>query len=85
MPKHNDDDCAFGYERESYMAECLWSHIPLDTDILLTHTPAYNHRDASTEWQAAGYEMLRKALWQVRPRLAVCGRIREARGIEKVQ
>lgn len=29
--------------------------------------------------------MLRKALWQVRPRLAVCGRIREARGVEKVQ
>ncbi|KAH0367531.1 hypothetical protein KCU65_g4591, partial [Aureobasidium melanogenum] len=84
MPKHNGKDCAFGYERQS-TAEFLWSHIPLDTDILLTHTPAHNHRDASTEWQAAGCEVLRKALWQVRPRLAVCGRIREARGLEKVQ
>lgn len=85
VPKLNGNTCAFGYERQSDMAESLWSHIPLDTDILLTHTPAYNHRDTSTEWQAAGYEVLRKALWQVRPRLAVCGRIREARGIEKVQ
>lgn len=67
------------------MAEYLWSCIPPDTNILLTHTPACNHRDASTEWQAAGYEVLRKALWQVRPRLAVCGRIREARGVEKAQ
>lgn len=85
VPKRNGVDCAFGYERQIDRAELLWSHIPLDTDILLTHTPAYNHRDASTEWQTAGYEALRRALWQVRPRLAVCGRIREARGIEKVQ
>lgn len=85
VPKHNDIDCAFGYERQSEMAEALWSLIPLDTDILLTHTPAYNHRDTNAKGQAAGYEVLQRALWQVRPRLAVCGRICEARGVEKVQ
>ncbi|CAD0113692.1 unnamed protein product, partial [Aureobasidium uvarum] len=78
------DEWAFGYTRHDDAAEHLWSDIPLDTDILLTHTPAFNHRNASTEWQAAGCEVLRRALWQVRPRLAVCGRIHEARGIEKV-
>lgn len=76
---------AFGYDHHITAAENLWSAIPLDTDVVLTHTPAYNHRDASPKWGAAGCEGLRKALWQVRPRLAICGHVHEARGAEKVR
>lgn len=75
---------AFGYDHHSSTAERIWSDIPLDADVVLTHTPAYNHRDASPKWGAAGCEGLRKSLWQVRPRLAICGHVHEARGVERV-
>ncbi|THZ23068.1 hypothetical protein D6C90_09362 [Aureobasidium pullulans] len=84
VPDHSEG--AFGYNRsDDTTIERHWSNIPLNVDVVLTHTPAYNHRDASTKWQAAGCEGLRKALWQVRPRIAVCGRIAEARGAETVE
>jgi hypothetical protein len=78
---------AFGYDRNhGVSAHHLWSEIPLDTDVVLTHTPAYNHRDASSKTgRAAGCEALRKALWKIRPRLAVCGHVHEARGAERVK
>lgn len=84
VPDHSEG--AFGYNRSNDTTiERHWLDIPLDVDVVLTHTPAYNHRDASIKWQAAGCEGLRKALWQVRPRIAVCGRIAEARGAETVE
>lgn len=57
----------------------------ISQDIVITHTPAYNHRDASPKWGAAGCEELRKALWRIRPKLAVCGHVHEARGVEIVE
>ncbi|KAM0327684.1 hypothetical protein ACHAQA_005979 [Verticillium albo-atrum] len=62
----------------------LWDTIPLDTDILITHTPARTHVDESPNRRLAGCEALRRALWRVRPRLAVCGHVHEARGAERV-
>lgn len=64
----------------------LWSAIPLDTDIVVTHTPPYSHCDESTsKRRAMGCEDLRRALWRVRPRLAVCGHVHEGRGVERVR
>ncbi|THY64122.1 hypothetical protein D6C98_00876 [Aureobasidium pullulans] len=63
VPDHSEG--AFGYNRSNDTTiERHWLDIPLDVDVVLTHTPAYNHRDASIKWQAAGCEGLRKALWQ---------------------
>lgn len=64
----------------------LWSAIPLDTDIVITHTPPYTHCDESvSKRRAFGCEDLRRALWRVRPKLAVCGHVHEGRGAERVR
>ncbi|KAI3400896.1 hypothetical protein diail_1587, partial [Diaporthe ilicicola] len=64
----------------------LWSAIPLDTDIVVTHTPPYTHCDeAVSKRRALGCEDLRRALWRVRPRLAVCGHVHEGRGAERIK
>ncbi|KAI9812175.1 MAG: hypothetical protein M1827_004841 [Pycnora praestabilis] len=73
---------AFGYSTDE--ASGLWDQIPLDSDIVITHTPPKYHCDESRIRQAAGCEVLRQTLWRVRPRLAVCGHIHEARGTEIV-
>ncbi|KAM5356494.1 hypothetical protein ACJ41O_003140 [Fusarium nematophilum] len=62
----------------------LWELIPLDTDIVVTHTPPRMHGDETDERRATGCEALRQALWRVRPRLAVCGHIHDGRGAERV-
>lgn len=63
----------------------LWEQVPLDADIVLTHTPPKYHCDESKGRGAAGCESLRRALSQVRPRLAVCGHVHEGRGVERVR
>ncbi|KAI5200788.1 hypothetical protein E4T39_05575 [Aureobasidium subglaciale] len=47
----------------------------------LTQAERLYHRDA---FWAPGCETLRRAIWQVRPRLMVCGRTLERRGAERV-
>ncbi|OLN96850.1 putative rhamnogalacturonate lyase C 3 [Colletotrichum chlorophyti] len=83
---------AFGYDApqlgESGAAAklpTLWDEIPLDADVVVTHTPPHTHRDGSRARRAAGCEALRRALWRVRPRLAVCGHVHEGRGVERVR
>ena len=73
---------AFGYSWEE--AEQLWSQIPPDADIVVTHTPPKYHCDESSVRGAAGCEILRQHLWRVRPRLSICGHIHEGRGAERV-
>ncbi|KAI0160033.1 Metallo-dependent phosphatase [Hypoxylon sp. FL1284] len=80
-------DCgrwAFQYERTDEAAGRIWRDIPLDTDILITHGPARTHRDGS-HGGAAGCEILREAMWRVRPRIALCGHSHDARGVERVR
>lgn len=74
---------AFGYHPEE--AVKLWEQVPLDADIVLTHTPPKYHCDESKGRGAAGCESLRRALSQVRPRLAICGHVHEGRGAERVR
>ncbi|KAF5011984.1 hypothetical protein FDECE_1924 [Fusarium decemcellulare] len=62
----------------------LWELIPLDSDIVVTHTPPRTHCDETDERRATGCEALRQALWRVRPQLAVCGHIHSGRGAERV-
>ncbi|EHK49635.1 hypothetical protein TRIATDRAFT_50496 [Trichoderma atroviride IMI 206040] len=62
----------------------LWELIPLETDIVVTHTPPRTHCDTPEGQRPAGCEALRQALWRVRPKLAVCGHIHGGRGAERV-
>jgi Calcineurin-like phosphoesterase len=73
---------AFGYPPED--ADALWEQVPLDSDIIISHTPPKHHCDESPARGSAGCEALRQALWRVRPRLVVCGHVHEARGAETV-
>lgn len=61
-----------------------WGLIPLDTDIVVTHTPPRMHCDRTDETRPAGCEALRQSLWRVRPKLAVCGHVHDGRGSERV-
>jgi hypothetical protein len=74
---------AFGYTPENGASK--WNDIPLDADIVVTHTPAKYHLDESASSGAVGCPHLREALWRVRPKLFVCGHIHEGRGVEVVQ
>ncbi|KAG9239269.1 Metallo-dependent phosphatase-like protein [Amylocarpus encephaloides] len=73
---------AFGYGPEE--AHNIWDPISLDADIVVTHTPPKYHCDERKDKRAAGCEDLRRALWRIRPRLAICGHIHEGRGVERV-
>ncbi|KAE8445359.1 hypothetical protein EG329_013481 [Mollisiaceae sp. DMI_Dod_QoI] len=73
---------AFRYNPDE--AVQTWDQIPLDSDIVVTHTPPKYHCDETRQRRAAGCESLRNALWRVRPRLAICGHIHEGRGVERV-
>jgi hypothetical protein len=74
---------AFGYGPDE--ASSIWDKIPLDSDIVVTHTPPKYHCDEARERRAAGCEALREALWRVRPRMAICGHVHEGRGVERVR
>lgn len=73
---------AFGYPPEH--ASFLWDQIPLDTDVVVTHTPPKYHCDESRHSKASGCETLRETLWRIRPSLAICGHIHEGRGAERI-
>ncbi|KAI9737503.1 MAG: hypothetical protein M1834_009658 [Cirrosporium novae-zelandiae] len=74
---------AFGYLPDN--APELWDKIPLDTDIVITHTPPMYHCDESKDRGAAGCTALRQALWRVRPSLSICGHVHEGRGMQRVR
>ncbi|KAJ5959808.1 uncharacterized protein N7479_006958 [Penicillium vulpinum] len=74
---------AFGYEASD--AAALWGQIPIDTDIIVTHTPPQSHCDQKPNRMAVGCPALRSALSLIRPHLAVCGYVHEGRGYELVR
>lgn len=57
-----------------------WDLIPDDTDILITHGPAYGILDLTQGYDRAGSESLTKRIKGVLPVLHVCGHIHEDRG-----
>jgi hypothetical protein len=76
-------DWAFQYGPEE--ASKLWDAIPLDIDIVITHTPPKGHCDAAPADDRSGCEMLLQRLHRVRPMLSVFGHIHGARGVEVVR
>ncbi|ATY62480.1 ser/Thr protein phosphatase [Cordyceps militaris CM01] len=63
-----------------------WDDIPASADLVVTHTPPRGHCDERGGVdRPAGCEALRRALWRVRPRLAICGHLHEGRGVSRVR
>ncbi len=58
-----------------------WNLIPHDTDVLITHGPAYNILDATVSGHNAGCEDLLHTLNTIQPKIHLCGHIHEAYGI----
>jgi Icc-related predicted phosphoesterase len=74
---------AFQYQEPE--AESLWSQIPQDSDIVVTHTPPKGHCDTLVhDGTAAGCIGLLQRLAEVQPVLSVCGHIHEGRGVKHV-
>lgn len=74
---------AFQYSEDT--AEKLWSDIPLDTDIVVTHTPPAGYCDESSHWVNGGCPSLLRKISKVKPALHVSGHCHEGRGAQIVR
>ena len=74
----------WAFEYQPQEAGKLWSEIPEDADVVVTHTPPKGHCDTATKDDRSGCPALLRRLAEVRPLLHVCGHIHEARGVERV-
>jgi 3',5'-cyclic AMP phosphodiesterase CpdA len=70
----------WAFQYPASQAERLWSAIPSDTAILVTHTPPVGHLDASEHWVRGGCPALLGALLRTKPLLHLCGHCHEGRG-----
>lgn len=70
---------AFNRHRGSDIAEC-WSHIPLDTDILVTHGPPAGILDYTLQGEQVGCKDLMLKLMEIRPKICIFGHIHPAAG-----
>ena len=74
---------AFNKPRGKEIAE-VWSKIPDDAGIVVTHGPVHGILDRTFTGVNAGCKDLRDRLEQVQPKLHVCGHIHEAYGVQKI-
>lgn len=78
-------DWAYMYKK-GVAAYRVWKNIPENTDVLITHGPAYRLLDFSSfkisgrTDQNVGCEKLREAIDLIKPKLHVCGHIHGAYG-----
>lgn len=66
--------------REGVSLKDVYSRIPRDTDILVTHGPPHGTCDLSINGQHIGSSSLRDRVESVQPQLLICGHIHEAYG-----
>jgi Icc-related predicted phosphoesterase len=70
---------AFNLPRGEKLAE-KWAKIPGDTDVLITHGPAYRMLDHTIQGELVGDEDLFNRIMEVKPKLHCCGHIHWAYG-----
>jgi Icc-related predicted phosphoesterase len=75
-------DWAFNLPRNGEELEKVWSLIPDETDILLTHGPAYGYVDKVIgRYDNLGCEKLIERILQVKPIIHACGHIHSGNGV----
>ena len=73
---------AFNLPRMGWELEVKWNDIPMDTDILITHGPAWGHLD-TVKFNPTfnlGCELLRERIDVLKPKINVCGHIHTGYG-----
>jgi Icc-related predicted phosphoesterase len=76
---------AFNLPRMGTELEEKWKNIPLDTDILITHGPAWGHLDTVIgQTENLGCELLSQRIETVKPKIHVCGHIHTGYGYKFV-
>ena len=77
---------AFNMQRNSIQLSGKWEAIPDDTDILITHGPAWGSVDtvAGRPWDNLGCELLAERIQRFRPKIHVCGHIHSGYDIDTI-
>jgi Icc-related predicted phosphoesterase len=77
---------AFNLQRNSLQLSGKWEAIPDNTDILITHGPAWGSVDtvAGRPWDNLGCELLAERIQRFRPKIHVCGHIHSGYGVETI-
>jgi Icc-related predicted phosphoesterase len=81
---------SFGYgwgfnKDRGYDINEVWSGIPMDSDIVITHSPIYGYNDvAQNTYQNVGCEDLYHRLHEVKPHLHFAGHIHEGHGYKTI-
>ena len=77
-------DGAFNRTRGSNIDK-HWKLIPSETDILITHGPAYGILDKNRVNYPAGCKSLKNVLQKIRPKVHICGHIHEGYGQKVIE
>jgi len=77
---------AFNLKRDGVDIIEKWNNIPEDTDILITHGPPNSILDyvAQTRFHA-GCNMLRKRIFEIKPKLTCFGHIHQGYGLQDIE
>jgi predicted phosphodiesterase len=74
-------DWAFNLPRNGDELKDKWEQIPMDTDILITHGPAYGYVDKVVgQYENLGCELLTERIKEIKPKIHVCGHIHTGYG-----
>lgn len=75
---------AFNLPKNGIELAGKWEAIPDNTDILITHGPAFGTLDTvkGREWDGLGCELLAERIERLRPKIHVCGHIHSGYGYE---
>ena len=75
---------AFNLQRNGIELSGKWEAIPDNTDILITHGPAFGTLDTVTgrPWDSLGCELLAERIERLRPKIHVCGHIHSGYGYD---
>jgi Icc-related predicted phosphoesterase len=72
---------AFNLPKGGSEIERKWNNIPDDTDILITHGPAFGYLDTIMgQYDNLGCELLTKRIKTIKPKIHVCGHIHSGYG-----
>lgn len=72
----------WAFMKPDYELSRIYSKIDLDTDVLITHSPAYGILDRLPQYENVGSHALEEAIKRVKPSYHICGHIHCGYGME---